>query len=167
MNIGEAARATGLSVKTIRYYEEIGLVDAGRAANGYRDFGDRQIARLQMLAEARHLGFGLDECRRLLALNADPDRASRDVRALALRNLEAVRSKIDGLRRMEARLQRLIDACHGDDAPDCAILDGLGASDGRGTGGRKADGRETDARDTDEAARLTDRGAEDGRSSGE
>ncbi|WP_375173673.1 MerR family transcriptional regulator [Pseudooceanicola sp.] len=128
MNIGRAATETGLSVKTIRYYEDIGLVDADRAENGYRDFGDRQITQLRMLAQARHLGFGLEECRRLLDLNANPDRASRDVQALATRNLEAVRSKIDQLKVLEAELEILIDQCHGDDAPDCAILNGLAGS---------------------------------------
>jgi len=125
MNIGRAARETGLSVKTIRYYEDIGLVDADRADNGYRDFGTRQITQLRMLAQARHLGFGLEECRQLLDLNADPDRASRDVQALATRNLDAVRSKIRQLRALEEQLETLIHDCHGDDAPDCAILDGL------------------------------------------
>ncbi|KGM47194.1 Cu(I)-responsive transcriptional regulator [Pseudooceanicola atlanticus] len=128
MNIGRAAEKTGLSVKTIRYYEEIGLVDADRAENGYRDFGDRQITQLRMLAQARHLGFGLEECRELLDLNADPDRASRDVQALAVRNLNAVRSKIRQLQDLEDELERLIQECHGDDAPDCAILDGLSGS---------------------------------------
>ncbi|WP_425072073.1 MerR family transcriptional regulator [Sagittula sp. S175] len=127
MNIGEAAKATGLSVKTIRYYEDIGLVQAARAGNGYRDFGARQVAQLQMLAQARHLGFGLDECRRLLELNADPDRASRDVRALAVQNLDTVRDKIRQLQDLEAQLEDLIGKCHGDDAPECAILDGLAA----------------------------------------
>ena len=127
MNIGRAAKETGLSVKTIRYYEDIGLIEADRAENGYRDFGDRQIGQLQMLAQARHLGFGLEECRRLLALNDDPTRASRDVRALASRNLDAVRAKIRQLRQMEVQLERLIDECHGDDAPDCAILDTMSA----------------------------------------
>ncbi|MWB76639.1 MerR family DNA-binding protein [Pseudooceanicola sp. 216_PA32_1] len=128
MNIGHAARATGLSVKTIRYYEDIGLVDADRAENGYRDFGERQITQLRMLAQARHLGFGLEECRQLLDLNADPGRASRDVQALAIRNLDAVRSKIRQLQTLEAELETLIHECHGDDAPDCAILDGLSRS---------------------------------------
>lgn len=125
MNIGRAAKETGLSVKTIRYYEDIGLVDADRSDNGYRDFGSRQITQLRMLAQARHLGFGLEECRQLLDLNADPDRASRDVQALATRNLDAVRSKIRQLRALEDQLETLIHACHGDEAPDCAILDGL------------------------------------------
>lgn len=125
MNIGRAAKETGLSVKTIRYYEDIGLVDADRSDNGYRDFGSRQITQLRMLAQARHLGFGLEECRQLLDLNADPDRASRDVQALATRNLDAVRSKIRQLLVLEDQLETLIHECDGDDAPDCAILDGL------------------------------------------
>jgi len=125
MNIGHAAKETGLSVKTIRYYEDIGLVAANRARNGYRDFGSRQITQLRLLAQARHLGFGLEECRQLLDLNADPQRASRDVQALALRNLDAVRSKIRQLRALEQQLETLIDKCHGNDDPDCAILDGL------------------------------------------
>ena len=130
MNIGRAAKETGLPVKTIRYYEEIGLVEADRAGNGYREFGSRQITQLRMLAQARHLGFGLEECRQLLALDADPDRASRDVRSLALQNLDAVRAKIRTLRELESQLETMIGHCHGDDAPDCAILDGLnGASE--------------------------------------
>ena len=128
MNIGHAARETGLSVKTIRYYEDIGLVAPDRSANGYRDFGDRQITRLRMLAQARHLGFGLEECRRLLDLDADPGRASRDVRALALQNLDAVRSKIARLQDLESELEGLIAQCHGDDDPDCAILKGLNSA---------------------------------------
>lgn len=130
MNIGHAARETGLSVKTIRYYEDIGLVEADRCDNGYRDFGERQITQLRMLAQARHLGFGLAECRQLLDLNADPDRASRDVRDLALRNLDAVRSKIRDLQTLETELEGLIRECHGDDDPDCAILDGLSCPTG-------------------------------------
>ena len=125
MNIGRTAKETGLPVKTIRYYEDIGLFEAGRADNGYRDFGPAQIDKLRFLAQARHLGFGLEECRRLLELNADPDRASGNVRALAVRNLAAVRSKINQLRQLEAQLETLIEQCHGDDAPDCAILDSL------------------------------------------
>lgn len=127
MNIGQAAKAAGLTVKTVRYYEDLGLVNAERAENGYRDFSDTAVDRLRILAQARHLGFGLEECRRLLDLNADPTRASRDVRALATQNLEAVRDKISQLKTLEAELEALIGQCHGDDAPDCAILDGLSA----------------------------------------
>ena len=127
MNIGQAAKATGLTVKTVRYYEDLGLVTADRAENGYRDFDKTAVDRLRMLAQARHLGFGLEECRRLLELDADPDRASRDVRALAVQNLDTVRDKIRQLQALEAELESLISQCHGDDAPDCAILDGLSA----------------------------------------
>ena len=127
MNIGHAARETGLTVKTIRYYEEIGLVSADRAPNGYRDFGPGQIARLRFLGQARHLGFGLEECRRLLDLDADPDRASRDVRALAVRNLADVRARIATLQDLESQLVDLIGQCHGDETPECAILDSLSA----------------------------------------
>lgn len=125
MNIGAAATQTGLPVKTIRYYEEIGLVTPDRRANGYRDFSAACVEQLRLLAQARHLGFSLEECRRLLALSADEDRASRDVRALAQQNLEAVREKIASLTVLEGQLEGLIAQCHGDDAPDCAILDEL------------------------------------------
>ena len=125
MNIGTAATQAGLPVKTIRYYEDIGLISPDRRANGYRDFSESCVEQLRLLAQARHLGFSLEECRRLLALSADEGRASRDVRALAQENLEAVREKIASLDALESRLEHLIAQCHGDDAPDCAILDDL------------------------------------------
>lgn len=125
MNIGNASNETGLPVKTIRYYEEIGLVAPDRAANGYRDFDTAQIARLRLLAQARLMGFSLEECRTLLELEADPERHSRDVRALAEQNLAAVRDKIARLKALEARLTDLVRQCHGDEAPECAILDEL------------------------------------------
>lgn len=129
MNIGQASRRTGLPVKTIRYYEEIGLIAPDRAENGYRDFDTEQIGRLRLLAQARLMGFSLEECRSLLALEADPHRHSRDVRALAEQNLSAVREKIANLQALEARLTDLIGQCHGDEAPECAILDGLSHAD--------------------------------------
>ncbi|AJE47597.1 MerR family transcriptional regulator [Celeribacter indicus] len=125
MNIGKASEETGLPVKTIRYYEEIGLVAPERAGNGYRDFGPAELARLRLLAQARLMGFSLEECRSLIALEGDPARHSRDVRALAEQNLAAVRARISALEGLEARLSQLIERCHGDDTPDCAILDGL------------------------------------------
>lgn len=135
MNIGHASTQTGLPVKTIRYYEEIGLVAPDRAANGYRDFDAGQIAHLRFLAQARLMGFSLEECRALLALEADPLRHSRDVRVLAEQNLVSVREKITNLRALETRLTTLIGQCHGDEAPDCAILDGL-SQEARGTAPR-------------------------------
>lgn len=125
MNIGDAAKDTGLTVKTIRYYEGIGLVSPTRAENGYRDFSLRDRDRLRMVAQARLLGFSLEECRKLAALNDDGHRASRDVRALAKENLETVRKRMAELGALEARLVDLIGHCHGDDNPECAILDAL------------------------------------------
>ncbi|MCV2868735.1 MerR family transcriptional regulator [Defluviimonas sp. WL0002] len=127
MNIGDVAQRTGLPIKTIRYYEDIGLVKPSRAANGYRDFSGRDMDRLHLVAQGRQMGFTLAECQKLVCLNEDEHRASRDVRALAVENLTAVRSKIASLRALESRLQTLIAQCHGDDGPECAILEEMGA----------------------------------------
>ncbi len=126
MNIGDVAQRTGLPVKTIRYYEDIGLVKPLRAGNGYRDFGENDIERLQLVAQGRQMGFTLVECQKLVRLNEDSGRASRDVRALALENLGAVRSKIAELTALETRLKALVAQCHGDDDPECAILREMG-----------------------------------------
>jgi len=126
MNIGTVAQRTGLPVKTIRYYEDIGLVKPLRAENGYRDFDVRDLERLQLVAQGRQMGFSLEECHKLVRLNDDSGRASRDVRALALENLEAVRSKIASLQALKARLEGLVAQCHGDDDPECAILQEMG-----------------------------------------
>src|SRR5690606_9968520 len=90
MNIGEASDTTGLPVKTIRYYEEIGLVAPDRGNNGYRDFSGQQLTRLRFLSQARSLGFSLEECRRLMGLYCDENRASRDVRDLAEAHLSDI-----------------------------------------------------------------------------
>lgn len=129
MNIGDAAQATGLPVKTIRYYEEAGLIAPGRAANGYRDFADADVERLRFLAQARSLGFSLDSCRQLLGLYGDKHRASRDVRDLATRHLAELRGKIAQMHALERALQAMIAECRGDDDPDCAILNHLGTPD--------------------------------------
>lgn len=125
MNIGEAAKASGLPPKTIRYYEEIGLVTARRAANGYRDYGPDQIRLLGFVARARGLGFSVDDCRALLALWRDRARASAEVRAIAQEHLSDVDRKIAELQAMRRTLAHLVATCHGDDRPDCPILDDL------------------------------------------
>ncbi|RWR09762.1 MerR family transcriptional regulator [Paenirhodobacter populi] len=125
MNIGDITQRTGIPARTLRYYEDIGLVTPARAENGYRDYSAADLDRLMLIAQARHMGFSLDECRRLAALNADPGRASREVRALAQKNLAAVQDRIARLRALEAQLRALIAQCHGDDQPDCAILEEL------------------------------------------
>lgn len=126
MNIGEAASKTGLPAKTIRFYEEIGLVaPAVRSENGYRVYGDRDVHVLRFLNRARSLGFRVEECRELLAMYRDKKRASADVKAMALARIENIDEKIAQLRSMKATLAHLAEACHGDDKPDCPILDDL------------------------------------------
>ncbi len=125
MNVSQAARRSGLPAKTIRYYEEIGLMRPGRAANGYRDYGADDIHRLAFLKRARGLGFSIEDCRQLMALWSDRGRASHDVRAIAVAHVAAIEDKIAELESMRATLARLITACHGDDRPDCPILDDI------------------------------------------
>ncbi len=125
MNIGQAAEASGLPPKTIRYYESIGLVVADRRGNGYRHYAEPQIHKLRFVQRARGLGFTVDECRSLLSLYDDQNRASAEVKRLAQARLTDIDRKIEELRGMRAVLSNLIDACHGDDRPDCPILDDL------------------------------------------
>lgn len=125
MNIGEAAYRSGLPAKTIRYYEDIGLVVPGRAENGYRAYTVQDVHKLGFLGRARALGFGIEECRALLALYEDGDRASADVRAIAKAHLAEIEAKITGLREMHDTLSHLVACCAGDDRPDCPILASL------------------------------------------
>ena len=125
MNIGQASDRSGLPTKTIRYYEDIGLLKPARRGNGFRDYADRDVHELRFIARARGLGFSVEECRHLLTLYRDTSRASADVRETAAFHIAAIRSKIDELRSMERTLSRLMDECAGDDRPDCPILDEL------------------------------------------
>ena len=126
MNIKHASAHTGLPAKTIRYYEDIGLLTPDRAANGYRDFSDVHLHKLAFLARARDLGFSIQDCRDLLALWEDQDRASGDVRAIAIQHLSAIEAKIAGLQDMRATLADLVQSCAGDARPDCPIIERLG-----------------------------------------
>lgn len=125
MNIGQIANQTGLPAKTIRYYEEIGLIQPARDENGYRVFAETDAHKLTFLGRARALGFSIEECRRLMALYEDKDRASSDVKALAQGHLSDIEDKIRQLQEMQATLATLITACAGDNRPDCPILTGL------------------------------------------
>ncbi|RMD94973.1 MAG: Cu(I)-responsive transcriptional regulator [Alphaproteobacteria bacterium] len=127
MNIGDVAERSGLPAKTIRYYEEIGLIRPRRDANGYRAFDARDLHKLTFLARARALGFSIEDCRALLALYEDDSRASADVKRIAQRHLAQIDAKIADLRAMRATLAHLVEACHGDDRPDCPILEDLGS----------------------------------------
>jgi len=125
MNIKDASAKVGLPAKTIRYYEDIGLITPDRAANGYRDFSDAHLHKLTFLARARGLGFSVDDCRNLLALWEDQSRASADVRAIAKEHLAEIEEKIAGLQDMASTLSNLVNECAGDTRPDCPILTGL------------------------------------------
>lgn len=125
MNISEAARRAGLPAKTIRYYEEIGLVTPPRDKNGYRAFRSRDLHALTFVARARSLGFTIGECRALLQLYQDPTRASADVKEIARRHLGRIDAKLGELAAMRATLTELVAACAGDQRPDCPILKGL------------------------------------------
>lgn len=133
MNISQVAERAGLPAKTIRYYEEIGLIRPLRGANGYRAFRESDLHKLSFLGRARGLGFTIDECRKLLALYEDRERASADVKALAEAHLRDMEGKIAELRAMQATLRDLVDSCAGDHRPDCPILTGL--AEGRSEGG--------------------------------
>ncbi len=127
MNISDVSRTTGLPAKTIRYYEEIGLIRPTRAENGYRTFSETEQHKLNFLARARSLGFPVESCRSLLALYGDPDRASADVKGIAQQHLAEVDRKIEELTAMRATLSELVRACAGDERPDCPILRDLAA----------------------------------------
>ena len=125
MNISDVATATGLPAKTIRYYEEIGLVTPNRSANGYRVFTDQDLHKLAFLGRARTLGFSIEDCRTLLALYEDDTRASADVKSVAKEHLTQITEKITQLQSMADTLSHLIDTCAGDNRPDCPILKDL------------------------------------------
>jgi len=126
MNIGQAAAQSGVPAKTIRYYEDIGLVaPAGRRGNNYRDYAEDDVAVLRFLKRARSLGFSVEDCRGLLSLYRDRQRASADVKALARTRVAEIDRKIAELESMRATLLDLIERCHGDARPDCPILEDL------------------------------------------
>ncbi len=122
MNISEVGKRAGLPPKTIRFYEDIGLISPRREANGYRAFSDADLHRLAFLRRARALGFSVEECRQLLALYHDDTRASSDVKAIAREHLERIDRQLEELAQMRATLVDLIEACAGDHRPDCPIL---------------------------------------------
>ena len=125
MNIGEIATRSGLPTKTIRYYEEIGLIKPLRDTNGYRAFRQQDLHKLTFLGRARALGFSIEDCRNLLALYEDQNRSSADVKSIARDHLTKIEQKIADLVDMQSTLTHLIGACAGDNRPDCPILNSL------------------------------------------
>ncbi|MEM8729023.1 MAG: Cu(I)-responsive transcriptional regulator [Pseudomonadota bacterium] len=125
MNIGAASKRTGLPSKTIRYYEDIGLIRPARDANGYRDFSDTDVHKLAFLGRARRFDFSIEDCRSLLALYEDQSRASGDVKDIALDHLARIDARLSELQEMRRTLSALVDSCAGDGRPDCPILQDL------------------------------------------
>jgi Cu(I)-responsive transcriptional regulator len=128
MNIGDAARASGISAKMIRHYEAIGLISAGRGANQYRVYAQADVAELRFIRHARDLGFPLQDVKRLLDLWRNRARASAEVKRLALDHVAALEAKAKSLSAMAESLRHLAEHCHGDERPDCPILEELGGA---------------------------------------
>lgn len=139
MNIGDVADLSGLPAKTIRYYEDIGLVEPLRSANGYRSFRQSDVHKLAFLGRVRALGFTIEDCRSLLKLYADTDRASAEVKQIAEEHLDRIDRKIAELTEMRATLSHLVDACAGDHRPNCPILADLAMEEDKTRTARAAD----------------------------
>lgn len=129
VNISEAAAASGVTAKMIRYYESIGLLPAARRSQaGYRNYDSTDVHRLQFVRRSRDFGFSMDQIAALLALWTDHSRPSKDVKAIALAHVAELDGKISHLRGLRDTLKHLADCCHGDHRPDCPILSDLGKS---------------------------------------
>ncbi|MCB1699607.1 MAG: Cu(I)-responsive transcriptional regulator [Pseudomonadales bacterium] len=128
MNISQAARQSGLSAKTIRYYEDIELIaPAARSDNGYRQYDAKSLEELRFLARARDVGFDLEESRQLLDLRRDNSRQSRHARDLVMEKSQKLQTRIEQLLSMQRELLVMASRCKGDEGPDCAILEDLSA----------------------------------------
>jgi len=126
MNIGQAAAASGVSAKMIRYYESIALIPPGRRSDaGYRIYGENDLHALRFVKRGRSLGFSLDQIRDLLSLWQDKERASADVKTIAMGHVAELNQRIAELTEMRDTLQTLASCCHGDHRPDCPILQSL------------------------------------------
>ena len=132
MNIGAASKASGVSQRMIRHYEKIDLIPAPlRRDSGYRDYADADVHRLRFIANARDLGFPIEDIRGLLGLWSNSRRASAEVKALAIARAEELGRKAEALQALRRTLLELAEACHGDDRPDCPIIERIsGETDG-------------------------------------
>lgn len=131
MNIGEASKESGVSSKMIRYYEQIGLISpALRTASSYRTYGDNDVHTLRFIRRARDLGFSVEQIKELLALWRDRSRASSDVKAVALEHIAELERKVAAIQDMTRTLKHLASHCHGDDRPDCPIIEEIAKGGG-------------------------------------
>ena len=127
MNISTASKASGLTVKTVRYYADIGLVEApSRSEAGYRTYDDVAVRKLVFVRRSRAFGFSIEKCRELLDLYQDQDRTSSEVKRIALKRLEEIEDKQRELQSLHDELAHLVTSCRGDNMPNCPIIDYLG-----------------------------------------
>lgn len=126
MNIGDAAKASGVSAKMIRHYESVGLLPpASRSDAGYRQYSEKGVRTLLFIRRSRDLGFSIEEIRNLVSLWQDQARSSREVKVLARQHLDYLDRKLEELLSMKNALSHLVSCCHGDERPDCPILENL------------------------------------------
>ena len=126
MNIGKAAKLSNLTVKAVRYYANIGLVKPQQnITTGYRDYTDDEVAKLKFIGKARKFDFSIDECRELLSLYEDKNRTSKEVKKMTLEKISQIDSKLRDLNGLKKELSYLANNCHGDDRPNCPILEEL------------------------------------------
>ena len=126
MNIGQAAKASGVSAKMIRHYESVGLFpEAARTDAGYRQYSDKDVHTLRFIRQSRDLGFSIEQIRELLGLWQNRRRPSRQVKALAQAHIQELEQKAQELLAMKSTLEHLVHCCHGDDRPDCPIIETL------------------------------------------
>lgn len=129
LKIGKAANLSNLTVKTVRYYADIGLVSPVKNNNtGYRDFSEDDVARLQFISKARKFNFSIQECEELLSLYSNKNRSSKEVKALTLEKISEIDVKLLELKDLKNQLSFLANNCKGNDRPDCPILDALSES---------------------------------------
>ncbi len=132
MNIGQAAKLSGLNDKTVRYYEHINLVaPTKRNPNGYREYDQTALSELKFVASARQSGFTINECKELLALFRDQNRHSKHVKSFILEKIDTIDDQIKTLQDMRITLSDLAARCHGDEGAKCAIIEGLADSFGK------------------------------------
>ena len=126
MKIGKAAKLSGLTVKTVRYYADINIiVPQKNSITGYRDFSKNDIAKLQFVGKARKFNFSIQECRELLSLYEDKERPSKNVKKITIEKISEINAKLKELESLKTQLNELANACQGDNHPNCPILDVL------------------------------------------
>ena len=136
--IGIAAQRAGISARMVRHYEALGLLPpVGRTDSGYRQYSEADVHALRFIGRARTLGFSMEEIRELLGLWQDKGRASASVKRIAQAHIDDLAERIAAMQAMQRTLQSLVHCCHGDQRPDCPILDDLAAAQDNGTTARK------------------------------